>query len=253
RDSYLLSIGGGATSDFSGYVAATLVRGISWGVVPTTILGLVDASVGGKVAVNTSAGKNLIGAFHAPRDIFVYSKVLETLPLAEVHSGYGEVIKYALLNDEIYNLLLSCNEVSEVFKMCMDHKIDIVEKDFNEANIRKTLNLGHTLGHAIEKQYGFAHGISVVMGMILIHHTYELNDVNQKIGKLLQKLNMSFILDDIKKVVPSNIWKYVLKDKKTSKCLTTIDIILIENGQPVIKTESLDKLKEKLNNDRNIK
>ena len=111
RNSHLIAWGGGATSDFAGFVAATILRGINWSVIPTTLLSIIDASIGGKVAVNTRSGKNLIGAFHLPENIWIDQSFISTLPKGEITSGQGELIKYLLLSEQIYKKFKDVNQL----------------------------------------------------------------------------------------------------------------------------------------------
>lgn len=173
RNSHLIAIGGGAISDLGGFVASTLLRGISWSVVPTTLLSMIDASIGGKVGINTDKYKNLIGSFHLPDTVLFYYPFLETLSEKEFRSGLGELVKYCFLDKEIYNTLMSSKDLNEVLYDCSNYKKKIVGKDFKENNKRKILNLGHTFGHAIEKIYQKSHGESVVWGMVVIFILFE--------------------------------------------------------------------------------
>ena len=178
RKSVILSFGGGAVGDLSGFVAATFMRGIPFIQVPTTILAH-DSAVGGKVAINHPLGKNMIGAFHQPEAVFYDLVFLKTLPQHEIRSGFAEVIKHALIHDpDFYDWLQSnitdLNSVTmEQLSDCLTRGIRIkgefVSQDERETGIRAYLNFGHTLGHAIESEMGygnFTHGEAVMIGMV---------------------------------------------------------------------------------------
>ncbi len=177
RDDFILAVGGGVTSDLVGYAAATTLRGIRWGVVPTTLLGMVDAAIGGKTGINHIAGKNLIGAFWHPEFVFVDTWWTNTLPERELIAGIGEVVKYAgLTGDPMLSMvekwLRSDGHNQATLRKLVRHsvacKADIVTRDEREQNIRMHLNLGHTVGHAVEKAAGFGrllHGEAVLLGL----------------------------------------------------------------------------------------
>lgn len=168
----LLLIGGGVVSDLGGFVAATYGRGIPTVNMPTTLLGMVDASIGGKVAVNTDWGKNLIGTFHHPKYVFIDSDFLNDLPERELLNGMAEIIKYALIRSKtLFNKLedkanFDLNEA--IFESCFIKK-EIVERDPYEKGERRILNYGHTIAHALEalSDFQLAHGEAVAIGMIV--------------------------------------------------------------------------------------
>jgi len=195
RTSRLLSFGGGVTSDLAGLAAALYMRGIAWTSVPTTLLAQVDASVGGKTAVNLPLGKNLVGAFHQPTDVIVDTTLLATLEPNEWRSGLGEVLKAALLGARLDNGTLlfdwlearpegdlaapdpsrtataeDANRWATLVHACIAHKASVVTADFKETGAREQLNLGHTFAHAIEHVAGFGtipHGIAVAAGLAM--------------------------------------------------------------------------------------
>ncbi|PLT34876.1 3-dehydroquinate synthase [Bacillus sp. V5-8f] len=182
RKSMIVALGGGAVGDLAGFVAATFMRGIPFIQVPTTLLAH-DSAVGGKVAINHPQGKNMIGVFYQPEAVFFDVSFLETLPPRELRSGFAEVVKEALIQDqEFYKWLLSnvsrLDSLSEVqllhmIKRGIEIKAAIVSEDEKEAGVRAYLNLGHTLGHAIEGLAGYgkiAHGEAVMIGTIFALH-----------------------------------------------------------------------------------
>lgn len=171
RNATLVAIGGGAATDLAGYVAATILRGVEWIAVPTTLLAMVDGSIGGKVAINTAQGKNLLGAFHAPKKIFICNDFLSTLPEVEMQSGKGEILKYGFLSSKIADLIFNHADLEVISFECAKFKCEVVEKDFKETGDRILLNLGHTLGHAFESTLKIPHGVAVAMG---IHYLLQL-------------------------------------------------------------------------------
>jgi 3-dehydroquinate synthase len=175
----VVALGGGVIGDLAGFVAATVLRGVPLLQIPTTLLAQVDSSVGGKVGINHPLGKNLIGSFHQPRLVLIDPLVLDTLPMSERWSGASEVVKYALIRDPFfYNLLEKGLEqlialenmeaVAGMIATCCQIKAEIVERDEKEGGLRRILNFGHTLAHALEAAAGyetFRHGEAVCYGM----------------------------------------------------------------------------------------
>lgn len=244
RDDQIIVIGGGATSDFGGFVAATLLRGISWQVYPTTLLAMVDASIGGKVSINTDFGKNLVGAFHLPDEVYICHEFLSTLPKEELISGQGEVIKYAFLSKEIYKLIMDKESIKLIIRECAKFKEDIVDSDFKESGKRKILNLGHTFGHAIEKSIGIPHGIAVIIGMKLIIDIFSPS-LKEDLKNILKEFDFNF---DLPCVDFTEFENYLKSDKK-SKNDGTLDLIIPKSiGNVEIKnlpfSEILTKIKE---------
>ncbi len=173
RSSRLFAVGGGVVGDIGGLAAALYMRGISCVQIPTTLLAQVDSSVGGKTAVDVCGVKNIVGAFYQPCEVLVCPTFLRTLPTREVKCGMGEIVKYAALNGEIFDALLEGADWTEetfllgLIEKCIRHKVKVVEMDEKESGERKSLNVGHTTGHAIELSSGLSHGESVLYGMAL--------------------------------------------------------------------------------------
>lgn len=177
RSDAIVSVGGGAVSDLAGFVAATWLRGMRVVHMPTTLLGMVDAAVGGKTGINTAEGKNLVGSFHPPAGVLADLDTLLTLPRNEMISGLAEVIKCGFIADaKILGLLEDNLEqvtnphsavLRELIERAVQVKADIVSGDLKESNERQMLNYGHTLGHAIElaERYQYRHGAAVAVGM----------------------------------------------------------------------------------------
>jgi 3-dehydroquinate synthase len=179
RGSSLVALGGGVIGDVAGFAAATYLRGIDYVQVPTTLLAQVDSSVGGKTAVNHQEGKNLIGAFHQPRLVWIDVSVLRSLPRRELLAGLAEVIKYGIIADrELFRTLeekldellnVKSEILAEVVAVSCAIKARVVEKDERESDYRAVLNFGHTVGHALESLTGygkFLHGEAVAIGML---------------------------------------------------------------------------------------
>jgi 3-dehydroquinate synthase len=242
RQSTIWAIGGGATSDLAGFVAATLLRGISWRVVPTTLLSQLDASLGGKVAVNHDSGKNLIGAFHEPEAIYISNEWITTLSQDEINSGIGELVKYALLSQDIFSLVLKNKVVTtEVILKCLEFKKMIVEKDPFEKNVRKCLNLGHTLGHAFEILGKMNHGQAVLLGMEVLLKSFKFDSDYQKLMQLKKHFNLEEL--KIPKVDTDQFWKMVFQDKK--KTNQQLNLIFPDSEHIFsIKTISLDECRK---------
>ena len=178
RNGIVVGLGGGAVTDLAGFVAGTWMRGVRVVHVPTTLLGMVDAAVGGKAGVNTDAGKNLVGVFHEPTAVFADLVTLETLPRNELVAGMAEVIKAGFIADPaILDLVEADPELAtdptkdtlgELVRRAIQVKADVVSADLREASLREILNYGHTLGHAIERRehYRWRHGAAVSVGLV---------------------------------------------------------------------------------------
>jgi 3-dehydroquinate synthase len=181
RKTVILALGGGVVGDLAGFLAATLLRGIDFIQIPTTLLAQVDSSVGGKTGIDSAHGKNLIGAFHQPLLVVADTETLTTLPSRELQAGYAEVVKYGLLGDSIFfdwleehgASVLGGDSQAQVYAIaaCCEAKAKIVAADEREGAQRALLNLGHTFGHALEVESGFGgalnHGEAVSIGMVM--------------------------------------------------------------------------------------
>ncbi len=207
RDSAVIALGGGVVGDLAGFVAATYCRGIPHIQLPTTLVACVDSSVGGKTAVDTPYGKNLIGCFHQPRKVYADTSTLLTLEKKELVEGVAEVIKYGIICDpELFCFLET--EVDAILNYNLDKidyivhkscsiKAEIVEKDEKESNLRKILNFGHTVGHAIENasSYTLSHGQAISIGMIVegkiaLHLGLWKEEEFERLVSLIKKFNL---------------------------------------------------------------
>ena len=178
RTDAVIGLGGGAVTDLAGFVAATWLRGVRLIQVPTTVLGMVDAAVGGKTGINTTEGKNLVGAFYAPRAVLCDIEVLSTLPRNEILAGFAEIAKCGFIAEpEILDILEAdidratdpqTPEFQRLVELAIGVKARVVSEDFREGGLREILNYGHTLGHAIEhaERYQWRHGVAISIGMM---------------------------------------------------------------------------------------
>lgn len=259
RKSILIAVGGGVVGDITGFVASTYMRGIKFIQVPTTLLACVDSSVGGKVAIDTNYGKNLVGAFYQPKAVYINLNFLNTLDDRQFKSGLAEIIKYAFIEKSceamfeygLFDFLSVHSEkilnrdlrfIEKIIQVCIELKISVVTKDEKENGLRKILNFGHTFAHALEKITNYkkyTHGEAVIYGMFFIFnyaHYLKLIDANYRelaVG-LLEKYNFSnqFFNYPIEKLV--NIMK---KDKKAEN---EVIKIIIPTLKGYVKESDLD-------------
>lgn len=168
RKDIIVAVGGGVVGDVAGFAAATYLRGIEYVQVPTTLLAMIDSSIGGKTAIDFMSKKNIVGSFHSPALVCIDVDFINTLPEEEILSGNGELIKYAVLSKHIYALVMKNSPLLNLVIASIKYKKMIVEKDFKESNLRMLLNLGHTVGHAIEVSTNFTikHGAAVALGIL---------------------------------------------------------------------------------------
>ena len=225
RTDFAIALGGGVVGDLTGFAAATYMRGIGFVQVPTTLLAMVDSSIGGKTGVDIPEGKNLVGAFHLPKQIIRNVGFLETLPEREMKNGLAEMIKTAVLFDaEMFEKLRALaplegldrlEKIEPLVERCARWKQKIVDEDFKEGGKRKLLNLGHTFGHAIEAASNFqlGHGECVAIGMRIVG-----KDVPE-IGEILDLYGFPQAKDIFAPPLclsVAKIWEYLTQDKKRS-------------------------------------
>lgn len=227
RGGTIIALGGGVVNDLAGFAAATFMRGVSWVGIPTSLLAMVDASLGGKTGANLPAGKNLVGAFHTPELVLADPETLTTLPDAEIRSGLAEVVKHAVIGDPI--LFGMCSQGIEAVRenwtaligRAMGVKIKIIQEDPFEAGSRAALNLGHTIGHGLEKLSGYRlrHGDAVSIGMVAEARLADFlqisqNGVTTKLQDILSGLNLpTEIPPDVDR---QNLLEAMQVDKKRS-------------------------------------
>jgi shikimate kinase/3-dehydroquinate synthase len=203
RRSAVVALGGGVVGDLAGFAAATFLRGVPWVNLPTTVLAMVDASVGGKTGANLAQGKNLVGAFHAPQAVFADTTTLATLTKSELRNGLAEAVKHGVIGDEVLFARFEGGEgraiqyMDEIVQRAIAVKVEVIEKDPYESGLREVLNLGHTLGHAIERasEYAISHGEAVAIGMVAearISERIGLGEVGlaDRISEVLSGLNL---------------------------------------------------------------
>lgn len=241
RNHLIIVIGGGAAGDAGGFAAATVLRGVDYIQVPTTLLAH-DSSIGGKTAINSAHGKNLIGAFHRPKAVIYELSFLETLPHHELLSGFGEVFKHALLKDEktVRTLMeTTSNEISlDMLKPFIisgiETKMHYVTNDEKESSIRKFLNLGHTLGHAIEYKYRMPHGMAIVLGLYFMmyasnaeaeHNIFDLESFRQYFE------SHGYSLGQLKTIDETEMMTLMGRDKKNQNSGSIGFVLMKDYGQ----------------------
>lgn len=255
RKDIVVALGGGVVGDLAGFAAATILRGVDFIQIPTTLLSQVDSSVGGKVAVNLNAGKNLIGAFHQPKAVLIDTDCLTSLPDRTFSDGMAEVIKYGAIEDSsLFNKLSALggragvmSEIEDIVYTCVDIKRRIVESDELDEGGRMVLNFGHTLGHAYEKSGGYSrytHGEAVAAGMVRISEIGEVLKITKKgTSDELRKLIRMYGLPEKIAIGTEEYRLAVGVDKKAEG--KEINLIFIEDiGRVTIRKMDTGKLME---------
>jgi 3-dehydroquinate synthase len=250
RDTLIIALGGGVIGDLAGFVASTYNRGISLIHIPTTLLAMVDSSIGGKTGIDTKHGKNLIGTIYQPDAVFADLELLNSLPKEEFLNGLAEIVKIAIISDKaLFSFIEKNNKkilgkeknaLLHIIKKSIELKKDVVEKDEKESGLRQILNFGHTIGHALEadSNYKGKHGHYVSIGMaveskIAVETKNLKQNENKKIISLLKKLNLPTQVDD--NININKIIEIMKSDKKTRDQKPRF-IILKEIGK--VKTEN---------------
>ena len=243
REDAIIAIGGGVVGDLAGFAASTYMRGIKYIQVPTTLLACTDSSVGGKTAINTSYGKNLVGSFYQPNSVFINVNFLKTLDERQFKSGLGEVIKYGfiekscLCNEEL-NLMNFLNEnaqkildcdiltLADLIKICIKLKISVVNQDEKEKGLRKILNYGHTYGHAIEKITNYrkyTHGECVICGILFaLNFAFKNGKIDKEYKFLCEDLVSKFNFPKIPQFDTNKILNIMKTDKKAGNNYITL-------------------------------
>jgi len=226
RGGTLVALGGGSTTDMAGFVAATYLRGIAWAPVPTTLVGQVDAAIGGKTGIDLESGKNLAGAIHWPARTIVDPLLLETLPADELANGRAEVVKTGLLAGEpLWEL-----DLGEQVRRCAAFKAAVCLRDPNDRAERGQLNLGHTFAHALEAASGFAlpHGRTVALGLLAAMRLSGLEEAERTVAELLRPEPV--------RVDRELAWSAFLRDKKTAGGSPRL-VLLEQPGTPRVGVE----------------
>lgn len=250
RKDTILALGGGVIGDLSGFVASTYKRGCHFVSIPTTTLSQIDSSIGGKVAINHNGIKNCIGNFYHPEVVFVDVNTLETLSKRHFYNGLVEALKAGCIQDPIIfdlfkehvdELEVNSPYLEEIITRSLLMKKSVVEQDEKEQNIRKILNFGHTIGHAIESYYhlhDYYHGECVANGMVLIE---ENEEIRNDLISILNKMNIPFVND----LDEDALIEFMKNDKKASG--NKIDIVLVDTlGEAYLKKVSIDELRRYL-------
>ncbi len=255
RGDLVVALGGGVVGDLTGYAAATLLRGIPFVQIPTTILSQVDSSVGGKVAIDLPKGKNLVGAFYQPKMVLIDPLVLQTLPDRYIADGMAEVIKYGAICDEkLFSMLENIQTKEDLFAKidtivytCCDRKRQVVEDDELDTGGRMVLNFGHTFGHAIEKEYQYklyTHGEAVAIGMVMAcEYGEKLGITEAGTGKRIEKLLKNFRLPTCVALSEESLMNAIAVDKKGDG--KQIHLILLNRigDVKIVKTAKEDVLR----------
>ncbi len=255
RTDMIIGFGGGAITDLAGFVAATWLRGVGIIQIPTTVLAMVDAAIGGKTGVNTAEGKNLVGVFHSPKGVLVDLETLATLARNELVAGFAEIIKCGFISDtQILDLVENniqdaTDSSSELFLELVIRAIKVkalvVAEDFREQGLRETLNYGHTLGHAIElaERYKWRHGAAVSIGMVFAAELARLN------GRLsmaeVQRHREILVGLGLPVSYPADKWPQLLANMRIDKKARSGNlrfIVLDEIGRPRIMHAPTDEI-----------
>jgi len=255
RNSVLIAFGGGVIGDMTGFMASIFLRGIKFIQIPTTLLSMVDSSVGGKTGINNKYGKNLIGAFYQPEVVYIDTKFLQTLPKREFSAGMAEVIKMAVMFNKEFFENIKDNKLSteQIIRESVETKADVVTQDEKEKGIRSVLNYGHTFGHVVENMTNYStylHGEAVAIGMVMANrlavklgtltHTEE-NEIKEVLKN--NDLPINYKIKDVEE-----FYEHFFADKKT---LNNSIKFIIPNGigsykivKDVDKEIIIDVLKE---------
>ena len=251
RSWFVLGIGGGVVCDITGFVASVYMRGVRCGYVSSSLLSQVDASTGGKTGVNSAGYKNVIGTFSQPEFVICDTSLLKTLPEDEFRSGLSELVKHALIRDSsLFSLLekeksninsQNASLLEELVSRSIKIKISIVEKDEKETGLRRILNFGHTIGHAIESLEGKKHGFAVAEGMYFaslfsLEKGYIKSDEHNRITDFLSSVGL---IDELPVVNPS-ITDQILRDKKRESGILNL-VVLKGIGNAVTEKHDIEE------------
>lgn len=255
RTDMVIGFGGGAITDLAGFVAATWLRGVGIVQIPTTLLSMVDAAIGGKTGVNTAEGKNLVGVFHSPKAVLVDLETLHTLARNELIAGFAEVVKCGFISDtKILDLIEedltgATDQTTDLFLELVTRSIqvkaNVVALDFREQGLRETLNYGHTLGHAIElaERYKWRHGAAVSIGMVF---AAELAHINGRLSSAAVERHRSILSSlGLPITYPSDKWPQLLANMRIDKKARAGNlrfIVLDEIGKPTVMHSPTDEI-----------
>lgn len=237
RNDLIIAVGGGVVGDLAAFVASTFKRGLDFINIPTTSLSMIDSSVGGKTAINFEGVKNVIGTFYQPKLVLIDFETLKTLDKRNFNNGLIEALKMGLIKDEEIISLFNdfSKNIEKIIIKSIENKIEIIEKDEKEKNLRKILNFGHTIGHAIEINNKLLHGEAIARGML-----YLLNDeIKLKLIKILDQLEIPREYD----LDYSQILSIIKNDKKMNG--DYLDLVVVEKiGKAIIKKVTLKEIEK---------
>lgn len=251
RKSMFIALGGGVTGDITGFLAASYMRGVPLIQIPTSLLAQVDSSVGGKTGVDIPEGKNLVGAFYQPKAVYIDPDVLKTLPEKEYINGMGEVIKHGIIRDPDYFQMLSDKYdqvmaldpqiLQEIIYVSCRIKSDVVAEDEEESNVRRILNFGHTIGHAVESasKFKIAHGFAVAIGMVAAARISVMKSLltEAKVDEIINLLTKYQLPTEVPADLDRKLIKsYLLTDKKRIGAKTSY-ILATDIGSVMITDE----------------
>jgi 3-dehydroquinate synthase len=252
RDSLLIAVGGGVIGDITGFAASIFLRGIAYIQVPTTLLAMVDSSVGGKTGIDTSHGKNLVGTFYAPEAVLVCAEFFNTLPVEEVQNGLAEMIKHGAIAsvphfEALKKIASNPPQIQKILPLVpqsIQIKRTIIQADPYESNQRKLLNFGHTFGHAIEQLSGYAvpHGHAVCIGMHMALAYMQKNNIGDpSLKKEIEDLMRAFGISLEVPFSEKEIWSVMRNDKKRHG--SHLDLILLKSlGQGIIHSVEITEV-----------
>ncbi|HHU42982.1 MAG: 3-phosphoshikimate 1-carboxyvinyltransferase [Bacillota bacterium] len=254
RTDLIVALGGGVVGDTVGFAAATFLRGTPYVQIPTTLLSMIDSSIGGKTGINLKGGKNLAGSFYQPSKVLIDTEVLNTLDEQEWQNGIGEMIKYGAIKDRtLFNKLSKGNlkeEIDSLILRCLKIKKYVVEKDTLDKGIRQILNFGHTLGHAIEKhsEYKISHGKAIGIGMALIAQWSEERCLAKtgtalNIKNLLKRYDLPYEYD----LSLDKLWEYAINDKKKKGGKISLAIVPEIGKSDLFEIKAKNFLSERVN------
>ena len=252
RKTTILALGGGVVGDVSGFVASSFMRGIDYYQIPTTLLAMVDSSIGGKTGINIAEGKNLVGAIYQPKGVLIDPVILESLSKEEVMAGLGEVIKYGAIGDKAFLIDISTwledidsFPFEDAIRKSCKIKAEVVSKDEREGDLRRILNFGHTIGHALESHLGYGkirHGEAVALGMkcagfisqkLNLLSKEELSTLNQTINRLP--------LPQLPHINGNHLMPFIKTDKKSEKGV--LNFVLLDGlGNALSSTDVTEEL-----------
>jgi 3-dehydroquinate synthase len=252
RKTTILALGGGVVGDVSGFVASSFMRGIDYYQIPTTLLAMVDSAIGGKTGINIAEGKNLVGAIYQPKGVLIDPVILESLSKEEVMAGLGEVIKYGAIWDKAFLIDISTwledidsFPFEDAIRKSCKIKAEVVSKDEREGDLRRILNFGHTIGHALESHLGYGkirHGEAVALGMkcagfisqkLNLLSKEELSTLNQTINRLP--------LPQLPHINGNHLMPFIKTDKKSEK--DVLNFVLLDGlGNAISSTDVTEEL-----------